>query len=155
MTVAQYAAHRGVSRQAIYKALAVGRISRDQDGWIHVQGADQQWHEGTDPSRGGKDAMASTSYPIDPVLAKQTARLARAAQVVPELSPWVDFIGRSAIRAGKLHDPEIEDFRNDPLEVHEYLYDLIANHLIHTGKVAAEHIDEADLIMFPITHSQE
>ena len=155
VTVAEYAKHRGVSRQGIYKAIAAGRIYRDRDGWIDVQAADQQWHEATDPFRGGQAARASTSYPTDPALAEQTARLARAAQVVPELSRWADFIDRSAIRAGKLQDPEIDDFTNNPLQVHEFLYDRIANYLIDTGQVAAEHIDETDLILFPITHSQE
>ena len=156
MTVTEYARHRGVSRQAVYKALAARRIQRDRDGRIDAQTADRRWHELTDPFRGGQIATAPTDYPVDPVLGEQQARLARAAQAVPELARWTDFINRGAVRAVKVfQDPEVDDFTDDPLGMHEFLYDLIANYLIDTGAVDEKRIDEADSIMFPLTTSKE
>jgi hypothetical protein len=59
MTVAQYARHRGVSRQAVYKALGEGRIVRELDDTIDPDRADRLWAQNTNPfsrwSSGGED----------------------------------------------------------------------------------------------------
>ena len=158
MTVSEYARHRGVSRQAVHKALAAGRITRDGAGWIEVQAADRQWEESTDPLRGGPPARSTDTQGADTleaVLGDQPARLARAAEVVPALAPWTDLINHAAGRASKIRDPEADEIRSDPLAMHELVYDVIANFLIDTGAADEERIDEADSIMFPIHPSQE
>ena len=160
MSVAGYARHRGVSRQAVYRALAVGRITRDRDGRIDVQATDAQWEETTDPLRGGRRPAASTGpqapAAVDLVLGEQPARLAQAAEAAPALAPWIDFIDRTARRASKIcQEPGPVEITSQPLELHSLLYDLIANYLIHTGAVDANRIDECDLIMFPLTSSKE
>lgn len=52
LTVAEYAAHRGVSRQAVDKALAAGRISVVGGGLIDCTCADAEWEANTGPPRG-------------------------------------------------------------------------------------------------------
>jgi len=49
-TPAQYAVHRGVSRQAVTKALKAGRIKLDR-GKIDFAAADQAWRANTDPTK--------------------------------------------------------------------------------------------------------
>jgi hypothetical protein len=51
MTQAEYARHRGVSRQAVLKAVRAGRIVLDQDGRIDPESADASWRRNTDPSK--------------------------------------------------------------------------------------------------------
>ena len=157
MTVNEYARYRGVSRQAVYKALAVGRITREDDGLVDVQAADRQWEESTDPLRGGPRAGSTDDERRDreAALGEQQARLARAAEVVPALAPWTGFINHAAGRASKIRDPEADEIRSDPLAMHELVYDVIANFLIDTGAADEERIDEADSIMFPLQPSQE
>ena len=50
MNVSEYAKHRGCSRQAIYKAVATGRISRERDGLIDPAKADAAWLANTSPA---------------------------------------------------------------------------------------------------------
>lgn len=50
MTVAEYAHHRRVSRAAVYKALADGRIAREPEGAIDPAKADAQWQANTLPT---------------------------------------------------------------------------------------------------------
>lgn len=51
MTQAQYARHRGVSRQAVLKAVRSGRIRADQEGRIDPEAADASWLQNTDPTK--------------------------------------------------------------------------------------------------------
>jgi len=65
LPVAQYAAHRGCTRAAVYKALADGRISREPDGKIDPVKADHSWQHNTLPTvrwpAGGGIDIASLS----------------------------------------------------------------------------------------------
>ena len=160
VTVIEYARHRRVTRQAVYKALAAGRITRDCDGRIDLAAADRQWQESTDPLRGGPPAGSTdTADALQAVLGDQPARLARAADVVPALAPWLDFINWSAASAARVGpDPDsdpLDAIRSNPLELTSLLYDMIANYLIDTGAADADRIDEADLVMFPIHPPKE
>ena len=47
LSVTAYAARRGVSRQAVNKAIREGRISRDPGGMIDVERADAAWRNNT------------------------------------------------------------------------------------------------------------
>lgn len=51
MTQAEYARHRGVSRQAVSKALRTGRIVLVEGGKIDPEVADAAWRQNTDPSK--------------------------------------------------------------------------------------------------------
>ena len=51
MTQAEYARHRGVSRQAVSKAIRSGRIVLTQDEKINPDAADASWRQHTDPSK--------------------------------------------------------------------------------------------------------
>jgi hypothetical protein len=51
MTQAEYARHRGISRQAVSKAIRSGRIVLTQDGMIDPAAADASWRRNTDPSK--------------------------------------------------------------------------------------------------------
>ena len=50
MNISQYAEHRGCSRQAVYKAMDEGRITREPDGSIDPVRADRQWADNTCPA---------------------------------------------------------------------------------------------------------
>jgi len=51
MTQAEYARHRGVSRQAVSKAVRAGRIVLAEGGRIDPEAADASWRRNTDPSK--------------------------------------------------------------------------------------------------------
>lgn len=51
MNLTQYAKHRGVSHQAVMRALKEGRISKEADGSIDPEKADAEWEQNTDFSR--------------------------------------------------------------------------------------------------------
>ena len=53
LTQAEYARHRGVSRQAVLKAVRAGRIRLTPEGRIDPAQADALWAANTDPIRGG------------------------------------------------------------------------------------------------------
>lgn len=57
MNVSEYAKHRGCSRQAVYKALETGRITRERDGSIDVAKADAAWLANTSPAWAGEDVV--------------------------------------------------------------------------------------------------
>ena len=51
MNLSEYARHRGVSHQAVMRALKEGRITKEPDGSIDPDKADEQWQANTDFSR--------------------------------------------------------------------------------------------------------
>lgn len=51
MNLSEYARHRGVSHQAVMRALKEGRITKEADGSIDPDKADEQWEANTDFSR--------------------------------------------------------------------------------------------------------
>lgn len=51
MNLSEYARHRGVSHQAVMRALKEGRITKEADGTIDPDKADAQWDQNTDFSR--------------------------------------------------------------------------------------------------------
>lgn len=60
MSYRAYAKHRGVSPEAVSKAVRTGRITATTDGKIDPDKADRQWEANTDPSRNvQRDAKAS------------------------------------------------------------------------------------------------
>ncbi|HXK13571.1 MAG TPA: hypothetical protein VNH45_03470 [Gaiellaceae bacterium] len=60
----EYARHRGVSRQAIAKALAAGRISLESDGTIDPRRADAAWASSTNPNRKHVARRAAAPRPV-------------------------------------------------------------------------------------------
>lgn len=63
MTQAEYARKRGVSREAIRKAIQSGRIPALSGGRIDPKKADTAFRENTDPVRGGKRAARDEDAP--------------------------------------------------------------------------------------------
>lgn len=51
MNISQYAEHRGVDRKTVRYAVETGRISKNQDGTIDPDQADEDWANNTDPSK--------------------------------------------------------------------------------------------------------
>ena len=51
MTVAQFAKHRGVTRQGIYESVKSGRLTRRSDGLIDRDAGDRELDSLTDPAR--------------------------------------------------------------------------------------------------------
>lgn len=51
MNLSEYARHRGVTHQAVMRALKEGRITKEADGSIDPDKADEQWEANTDFSR--------------------------------------------------------------------------------------------------------
>lgn len=51
MSYRAYARHRGVSPEAVSKAVKTGRITTEPNGKIDPERADQEWDANTDPSR--------------------------------------------------------------------------------------------------------
>lgn len=58
----EYAEHRGISRQAVYKAIAEGRIELVQ-GRINRELADREWQSNTAPAEGSRGATARPENP--------------------------------------------------------------------------------------------
>ena len=63
----QYAKHRGVTENAIRKAIKEGRISQTANGKIDPVIADQQWDKNSDPAqvnriKGNSDDQHSSTY---------------------------------------------------------------------------------------------
>lgn len=50
MSIRAYAQHRGVSHEAVRKAIAAGRIHKEADGSIDPAKADAQWQQHTRPA---------------------------------------------------------------------------------------------------------
>lgn len=66
MNISQYAEHRRCSRQAVYKAMDEGRITREPDGSIDPVKADRQWADNTSPaSRWATDREHTVLSPAD------------------------------------------------------------------------------------------
>lgn len=80
MSVAQYAAHRGVQSRAVSVALNSGRIKRAADGWIDSEQADKDWEANTNPR---KSAANKRNGALGQALRKR--RVAR-----PAYAPVVD-----------------------------------------------------------------
>jgi len=73
MSERQYAAHVGLSRGAIQKAKAAGRLVLHEDGSIDAATSDNRRAETTDPSKTRK----ATAPKLKPVPALPTRRCAR------------------------------------------------------------------------------
>lgn len=55
LSIRAYARHRGVSDTAVHKAIRAGRITREADGSINADRADQEWEKNSDtPKTGAK-----------------------------------------------------------------------------------------------------
>ena len=88
MSVSAYAKHRGVSRQAVYKAIKAGRIAQNDDGSIDAGKADRDWSTNSDPAKkrepvafsGGVEQAPSTgALGNDPKPSQRTAGFAQSA----------------------------------------------------------------------------
>lgn len=76
ISIKDYAAHRGCSRMAVYKAVNDGRISREPDGTIDPVAADAHWNDGIIPPmpgriggavRGKKHGANTRAVPVEAV----------------------------------------------------------------------------------------
>jgi len=76
LTVAEYAAHRGVRPRAVQRALKQRRIQRGADGLIDPAAADRAWHANTRANR--RIGAASAAAPeAEAVLELEAARRRR------------------------------------------------------------------------------
>lgn len=73
VTQAEYARRRGVSREAVRKAIADGRIHLDAGGRIDPVAADAAWRANTDPGRGSSTLAGEPTMPPTPVGVIETA----------------------------------------------------------------------------------
>ena len=64
-----YARHRGVSPEAVSKAVRTGRITVDADGKIDPEKADQQWLENTDPAKTLNSSSGNSKHRSSPKIA--------------------------------------------------------------------------------------
>ena len=106
MTVAEYASHRGVSRQAVDKAIRAGRISADRRGkrfMIDPAAAYAAWETHTDAFRGGVPWMHRT--PAQEAPAAGAVRKSDATPPAPALDPAIEDALREVI--GQLIDTQI------------------------------------------------
>jgi len=64
VSISEYARRRKVSRAAVRKALATGRIPRRSDGLVDPKAANRAWTKNTRPSGivKGADAAAAASF---------------------------------------------------------------------------------------------
>lgn len=69
MTPTEYAKHRGVSRQAVYKALG-RRIKRGPGGLIDADQADDDWDANTDPTKPSSSNQDTAGGPEPPAGAR-------------------------------------------------------------------------------------
>lgn len=69
MTVSQYARHRGVSHQAVSKAVAERRIKKDRNGKIDSDAADRAWALRTNPAQAATHVLppAPRAVPSTPM----------------------------------------------------------------------------------------
>ncbi len=74
MTMAEYARHRRVSRQAVSKAVRTGRIVLTKEGMIDPEAADASWRRNTDPSK-----------PSNSVAGNPRGAVPRSRRVAPEV----------------------------------------------------------------------
>lgn len=51
LSIRAYAKHRGVTEAAVRKAISQGRISKDKNGKINPEKADNEWSKNTDPAQ--------------------------------------------------------------------------------------------------------
>jgi len=98
MTVTQYASHRGVSRQAVNKAIRDGRISAERRGkrfMIDPAAADAAWETHTDAFRGGVPWMHRT--PAPEASAAGAVQKPEARPPAPPLDPAIEQALREVI----------------------------------------------------------
>ena len=63
-SIRAYARHRGVSHEAVRKALAAGRITAGPDGWIDPEVADREWEANTLPGAGQHKAPSPRPFAL-------------------------------------------------------------------------------------------
>ena len=73
-----YAKHRGVSEAAVRKAIKQGRISKNKNGKIDPQKADNEWNKNTDPAQIKKTEAAENSNYIPNSLSGPSYQQSRA-----------------------------------------------------------------------------
>jgi hypothetical protein len=118
---AAYARHRGVSRQAVHYAIAVGRIRLGADGLVDVASADRAWAASTSPINGGRRPSARRKP------RKRAAPAGATAAAVPTIapldagasSPGVPIPRALAVAAGLLPGLPSEPRPEDPAEADE------------------------------------
>lgn len=79
LSQAEYARRRGVSREAVSKAIRDGRIRLDERGRLDPVAADAAWRANTDPGRPGSNSAAASDAPGDPPTPSPAALAAAAA----------------------------------------------------------------------------
>lgn len=87
LTQAQYARRRGVSREAVSKAVRDGRIKLDARGKLNPAAADAAWAANTDPNRGGKAGATPPPDPAPPPPTAAAGELAPPGDVEPGEMP--------------------------------------------------------------------
>ncbi len=78
-----YAAHRGVSHQAVGKAIKSGRITTLPDGTIDPARADADWQAQTDPAQQRGAQAAKKAVPVAALAAVREALHAAGADPMP------------------------------------------------------------------------
>ena len=115
MSIRAYAQHRGVSHEAVRKAIAAGRIQKEPDGSIDPAKADAQWQQHTRPAPLTSEKRVATRV-ATPVATARTS----AAPPTPSAGDdarGVDYHKARAVRetyAARLAKLEFEE-RSDKL----------------------------------------
>lgn len=107
MSVAEYASHRGVSRQAVDKAIRAGRIPAERRGKRYVidpAAADAAWETHTDAFRGGVPWMHRAPVPEAP--AAGAVQKPEARPPAPPLEPAIERALREVVE--QLIETQIE-----------------------------------------------
>lgn len=80
MNATEYAKHRGVSQVAVLKAIKTGRITKQPDGSIDPEKADEEWARNTDFSRNPDKARATRAGEAPPMQSGPDYTVSRAVR---------------------------------------------------------------------------
>lgn len=80
MNATEYAKHRGVSQVAVLKAIKTGRITKEPDGSIDPDKADEEWRQNTDISRNPDKARATRAGEPAPMQSGPDYTVSRAVR---------------------------------------------------------------------------
>ncbi len=95
MTQAEYARHRGVSRQAVSKAIRAGRIVVAEGGKIDPEAADAGWQRTTDPTKPSNSVVGNPRGAL-PLVRRAASPVPRAVRGSP--APGPDYQVSRAVR---------------------------------------------------------
>jgi len=145
-----------VDEKAVRKALEAGRIELEEDGGIDAARADIMWQENTHPFKGGRRRRKAEELPASTLpppsesdLGDAPARLAQAAEIVPELAPfvpWIDWAASQGFIALQERE-ELGDPLEDARDMHLLLAGLVLEYMEASGVIDEEVEDLASNVL--------